>query len=66
MPNIAQEFVGVFKDKPFVLFSFLKGQPLSNPQETHKKQIVQKAAELQSLTLKFKPRYKCDSFNCQV
>jgi homoserine kinase type II len=63
MPNTAQEFVGVFKDKPFVLFSFLEGQPVSNPQETHKKQIVQKAAELQNLTLKFKPRYMDHRWN---
>jgi len=63
MPNTAQEFVGVFKDKPFVLFSFLEGQPLSNPKETHKKQLIQKAAELQSLTLKFKPRYSEHRWN---
>lgn len=63
MPNTAQEFVGVFKDKPFVLFSFLEGQPLSDPQETHKKQLIQKAAELQSLTLKFKPRCRNHRWN---
>ena len=63
LPNTAQEYVGTFKNKPFVLFSFLEGQPLSNPQETHKEQLIQKAAELQNLTLKFKPRYTDHRWN---
>lgn len=48
--NNEGEFVGLSKSKPFVLFEFLEGKHVKNPNEIQKKQIIQKIAELQKYT----------------
>ena len=49
--------VGSYKNKPFILFDFLKGRPIDHPQEKHFRQVIRVAAELQNLTRGFRPEY---------
>ena len=59
-------YVGVYQNKPFMLIEFLAGQPVEHPQETHRQQLIQKAAELQNLTRKYRPRYAKYRWNYNV
>jgi len=59
-------YVGVYQDKPFMLIEFLEGQPVEHPQEKHRQQLIQKAAELQNLTRKYRPRYAKYRWNYNV
>jgi homoserine kinase type II len=48
--NTQGTYVGVYRDKPYVLFEFLDGQAIEHPSPHQWQQLVQKAAELQKLT----------------
>jgi homoserine kinase len=50
-------YVGVHRDKPFVLFKFLEGHHVEHPGARHRQQLVQRAAELQRITAGFRSRY---------
>jgi homoserine kinase type II len=58
--------VGLVHDKPFMIFEYIAGQPVDQPGETHKRQLIQKAAQLQNLTRKYRPRYKKFRWNYDV
>jgi homoserine kinase len=50
-------YVGVHCEKPFVVFGFIEGHHVEHPGARHRQQLVQRAAELQSLTAGFHSRY---------
>jgi Ser/Thr protein kinase RdoA (MazF antagonist) len=50
-------YVGMYRNKPYVIFDFVDGQPIENPSAHHWQQLVQKAAELQKLTQDFRSQY---------
>ena len=52
------EIVGVFKNKPYIIFEFVEGKHIEKPTKKQKKQIIKKVAELQNLTKNYKPYYK--------
>jgi Ser/Thr protein kinase RdoA (MazF antagonist) len=54
--NIHGKYVGVFQGKPFALFEYVEGQHLANPGKAHKRQLIQKVAELHHLTRQYRPR----------
>jgi len=58
--------VSLFQGKPFVVFEFIEGKHLDNPNEYHKCQLIQKVAELQILTRNYQPRYKEHRWNYDV
>ncbi len=58
--------VGLFRQKPFMICEFIDGQPIAQPGENHKQQLIQKAAELNRLTRKYRPRYKKYRWNYDV
>jgi Ser/Thr protein kinase RdoA (MazF antagonist) len=65
-PNKRGKFVGIYHSKPYVIFEFMEGQHVENPDETQKKQLVEKVAELQNLTKNYRARYKEYRWNYSV
>jgi homoserine kinase type II len=57
LKNRRGSYVGEAQQKPYVLFPFLEGRPLDHPTEHDKRQLIQKAAELQAITRGYRPRY---------
>lgn len=51
------EAVGIFRDKPYVLFEFVEGAPIENPTKDQVRQLVQKVAELHNLTENYRPPF---------
>ena len=58
--------VASYQNKPFMIFEFIAGQTIEKPDEIHIHQLIQKAAELQNLTRKYRPRYKEYRWNYNV
>ncbi|MBI5712567.1 MAG: homoserine kinase [Chloroflexi bacterium] len=59
-------YVGLYHNKPYMFFEFIEGQHIDHPNDHHKQQLIQKAAELQNLTRKYHPRYKKYRWNYNV
>ncbi|REE67037.1 homoserine kinase [Paenibacillus taihuensis] len=57
---------GIHNSKPYVLFEFMEGEHIEEPNEKQVKQLIQKAAELQSLTKNYSPIHKDDRWNYSV
>jgi len=55
--------VGMARGKPYVIFEFLAGQPVEHPNDQHKAQLIQKAAELQQLTRDYRSPYRAQRWN---
>lgn len=49
------QFIGIYKDKPYVIFSFIDGYHIEYPDENLKKQLIRKVAELHNITSGVKP-----------
>lgn len=60
------KFVGIYKEKPYVIFEFIEGEHLENPNENQKKQLIQKVAELQNITKNYRPVNKKYRWNYSV
>ena len=58
--------VGIHNQKPYVIFEFMEGEHISEPNEKQGKQLIQKAAELHSLTKDYSPVHKEDRWNYSV
>lgn len=50
------KFVGTYKGKPFIIFEFVEGKHLKNPNERQKNKLVKKIAGLQNITKNYKPK----------
>lgn len=61
--NKQQEYVGIYHKKPYALFEFIEGEHIKHPNETQKKELVKKVAELQILTKDYKPTYRDARWN---
>ena len=61
--NTEGAYVGTYQDKPFMVLEFLAGRPIKRPDAHHKRQLIQKAAELQILTQDFRSRYTPHRWN---
>lgn len=59
-------FVGIFHNKPYVIFEFIEGRHIENPTENQKKQLIRKAAELHNLTKHYRPVAKQARWNYGV
>lgn len=55
--NLHGEMVGTIQKKPFVLFEFVEGNQVDQPNGVHKQQLIQKTAELQLLTQHYQPKF---------
>jgi homoserine kinase len=56
-------YVAEYRGKPYALFEFIAGQPLENPGPEHWQQLIQKAAELNSLGQGFSSEYTQHRWN---
>ena len=56
-------YVGMFDDKPYVIFEFMEGRHIEHPNIHHRQQIIQKVAELQTLTMNFRSPYISSRWN---
>jgi len=52
------KFVNTYKGKPYIIFEFVEGEHLENPNEQQKKQLIQRVAELHNITINYTPAYK--------
>ncbi|HEY3250272.1 MAG TPA: homoserine kinase [Ignavibacteria bacterium] len=48
--------VCTYKGNPFIIFEYVEGKHLKNPNENQKNELVKKAAELQNITKGYKPK----------
>ena len=60
------KFVGVYNKKPYVIFEFIEGQHIENPNENQKKQFIKKVAELHNITKNYRPSYKKHRWNYSI
>lgn len=60
------QLVGVYKEKPYIIFEFVEGEHLENPNENQKRELIQKVAELQNITKSYKPVNKKYRWNYSV
>ena len=51
------KFVGIYNEKPYVIFEFMEGQHLENPNENQQRQLTKKVAELHNITKNYRPLY---------
>ena len=49
--------VNIYRHKPYALFEFVDGQPVENPTDHHKQQLIETAAQLQKLTADYYSPY---------
>lgn len=64
--NRKGKYVTSYNGKPYVVFEFVEGRHLENPNETQKNQLIQKAAELQNITRNYKPRNREHRWNYTI
>lgn len=58
--------VGIYKEKPYIIFEFVEGQHLETPSEDQKKQLIIKVAELQNITKNYRPHNKKYRWNYSI
>jgi homoserine kinase type II len=61
--NAQGGYVGIHRNKPYVVFEFIAGRHIEHPSDHHKQQLIQKAAELQMLTADFRSSYTPHRWN---
>lgn len=59
-------YVDIYNSKPFVVFNYIEGQHIQEPNEHQKKILIQKVAELHKITQKYSPIYKESRWNYGV
>lgn len=61
--NKQGKHVGTYRQKPFAIFEFVDGKPVKHPNAHHWQQLIQKAAELQTITQGFHSPYTDHRWN---
>jgi len=59
-------FIGIHNNKPYVIFEFIEGEHIENPNEDQKRQLIRKVAELQNITKNYRPLYKKFRWNYSI
>lgn len=60
------KIVEMFNNKPYIVFEFIDGDHIENPNKEQKKQLIKKVAELQNITKNYRPYYKKYRWNYSV
>jgi Ser/Thr protein kinase RdoA (MazF antagonist) len=55
LENKRGKFIAIHCKKPYIIFEFVEGKCIKNPNESQKRQLVKKAAELHNITKNYKP-----------
>ena len=53
--NSHGNFIGLFNNKPYVIFEFIEGEHLEKPNKKQTNELIKKIAELQIITKNYKP-----------
>lgn len=56
-------FVGMYREKPYVIFEYIEGEQVESLNADQQRQIIQKAAELQRITRTYRPRHTTHRWN---
>ncbi len=64
--NKNTQIVGIYKIKPYIIFKFVEGRTLKNPNKQQLKQLIKKVAELHKITKNFKPANTRYRFNYNI
>lgn len=54
--NKLGNFVGIYEKKPYVIFEFIEGSHVKNPDKNQKRELIKRVAELQNITKGYKPQ----------
>ncbi len=60
------KLIGIFNNKPYVIFEFIDGEHIENPNEEQKEQLIKKVAELQNITKNYSPYYRKYRWNYSI
>ncbi|WP_028862451.1 homoserine kinase [Psychromonas aquimarina] len=66
LKNRRGEYIGVHNNKPYIIFEFMQGEHIENPDQQQKDQLIQKAAELQIITRNYQPCALEHRFNYNI
>jgi Ser/Thr protein kinase RdoA (MazF antagonist) len=56
-------YVDIYGKKPYVIFEFIEGHHIEDPNENQKRQLIRKVAELQNITKDYRPFNKAYRWN---
>src|SRR6187455_1183398 len=56
-------YIDTYNKKPFVIFEFVEGYHIEDPNESQKMQLIRKVAELQNITKNYRPFKKSHRWN---
>jgi homoserine kinase type II len=56
-------YVDIHNTKPYVIFEFIEGHHIEDPNEDQRRQLIRKVAELQNITKNYRPRNKTHRWN---
>jgi len=66
LQNKHGKIVGSCNNKPYVIFEFVEGQHLDNPNEAQKRELVKMVAELHNITRNYRPFNKKHRWNYDI
>ncbi|GLV60238.1 hypothetical protein KDH_70580 [Dictyobacter sp. S3.2.2.5] len=58
--------LGIYHEKPYLLFTFVDGEHLERPDERQQQQLIQRVAQLQNITRDYQPVNKDERLNYTV
>ena len=64
--NKSGQIVGLYNNRPYVIFEFIEGDHLENPNEAQKKELVRMVAKLHNITKSYRPFNKNHRWNYSV
>ncbi|MFG6114877.1 homoserine kinase [Halobacillus sp. MO56] len=64
--NKQEDFIGIYDSKPYVVFDYLEGYHVQEPNQKQKKQVIQSAAQLHNLTMNYIPICKESRWNYNI
>lgn len=60
------QFVGQYNGKPYIFFEYMEGQHVQEPGPEQKRQLIEKVAELHTLTANYEAEYKQYRWNYNI
>lgn len=61
--NRQGSFVGMYREKPYVIFEYIEGEQVESLNADQQRQVIRKAAELQSITRTYRSRFTAYRWN---
>jgi len=64
--NRRGKFIGIYNNKPYIIFEFVEGKHIKNPNKSQKHQLIEKVAELHNVTKYYNPINKKYRLNYSI